>query len=223
MTATDEFPSTGIACYRGALDDEQMSLLATVFPYGETSRTPVPWGGAVLALASGDAPLMHLARAHLPGKGIVRPVRAVLFDKGEDENRRRGWHQDHAMVVMKRADLPGIERWDRAIHELSTPLLEAMVSVRCHLDGCVREEEMLRVVPGSHMLGRIAAADARELAAVLGSTALDAAPGDVYVLAKAIVHSSHAADHWHRRVLQVDYANVALPDGLQWQGIRAIR
>ncbi len=54
----------------------------------------------------------------------------------------------------------------------------------------------------------------------LGSKPCLAAAGDVWAYATPILHASAPSmSNRHRRVLQLDYAAVDLPGGLDWYGV----
>lgn len=99
-------------------------------------------------------------------------------------------------------------------------LIEAMRTMRIHLDPVPQDNAPLLIAPGSHRLGRIPES---ELAAVVercGTACCLADTGDVWLYATPIVHASAASSGaGRRRVLQVDFAGEALPPGLEWLGV----
>jgi hypothetical protein len=147
-----------------------------------------------------------------------------MFDKTTGSNWSVPWHQDRTIAVRKRCDVPGFGPWSvkaGAIHvEPPFEIIAGMVTVRAHLDNCDGENAPLLIAPGSHRLGRVAAADAAHAAAKLNPVACLAHAGDLWLYATAILHASdRALAPRHRRVLQVDYAAVDLPGGLEWLGM----
>ena len=95
-----------------------------------------------------------------------------------------------------------------------------MVTLRVHLDATDRSNAPLRIVPGSHKLGRLPEAEIERAVATLGERLCLAERGDVWLYATTIVHASSAADlPRRRRVLQVDYSADALPGPLAWRGM----
>lgn len=78
----------------------------------------------------------------------------------------------------------------------------------------------LRIVPGSHRLGRLSEAEVQGVVATSGERPCLAERGDVWLYATPIVHASLAADPpRRRRVLQVDYSADAAPHPLAWHGL----
>ena len=154
----------------------------------------------------------------------ARPVRAVLFDKTPATNWALGWHQDRTIAVSKRHDVPGYGPWSvkAGIAHVEPPfdIIEVMVTLRIHLDDVPDDNAPLLIAPGSHGFGRIAEAVLIDVVARCGTAVCTARRGDVWAYSTPIVHASSASvGHAHRRVLQVDYAAVALPAPLEWLGI----
>jgi hypothetical protein len=154
----------------------------------------------------------------------ARAVRAVLFDKTATRNWALGWHQDRTIVVEQRADVDGFGPWSvkAGLIQVEPPfaILERMVTIRVHLDPVDATNAPLRIVPGSHRLGRLPEASIKHVVEDRGERLCLANRGDVWLYATPIVHGSRAADPpRRRRVLQVDYAAVDLPEPLRWHGL----
>jgi ectoine hydroxylase-related dioxygenase (phytanoyl-CoA dioxygenase family) len=98
--------------------------------------------------------------------------------------------------------------------------MASMVTLRVHLDDCDDDNAPLLIAPGSHLLGRVLADAAADVARNIGPVACRAKAGDVWLYATPILHASERARApRRRRVLQVDYAATKLPDGLEWLGV----
>jgi hypothetical protein len=159
----------------------------------------------------------------ITGKKLA-PVRAILFDKSHDNNWSLGWHQDRTIVVKKRIETPGFGPWTikAGLQHVAPPfaILEHMVTVRIHLDDVPESNAPLLVALGSHRKGLVVEqgiADVVSRAAVFACTA---ARGDIWIYSTPILHASERARSTGlRRVLQVDYSDKALPNGLEWLGV----
>lgn len=154
----------------------------------------------------------------------ARPVRAILFDKTAERNWALGWHQDRTIVVKERVDADGFGPWTvkSGLIQVEPPfkILKRMVTLRVHLDAVDRSNAPLRVVPGSHRLGRLPEAEIKRVVATFGERLCLAERGDIWLYATPIVHASLAADPpRRRRVLQVDYSADAAPGPLAWRGV----
>jgi ectoine hydroxylase-related dioxygenase (phytanoyl-CoA dioxygenase family) len=149
------------------------------------------------------------------------PVRGILFDKVPGANWKVPWHQDLTIAVAERHEVDGFGPWSMkaGVLHVQPPacVLEKMLTVRIHLDACGRENGALRVVAGSHRLGRLP----EEMAARLGTEGpvhdCEAGAGDALLMRPLLLHASSASENpLHRRVIHVDYAAAELPDGLRW-------
>ena len=149
------------------------------------------------------------------------PVRAILFDKTPGANWLVPWHQDLTICVRAKLDLPGYGPWTRkaGVWHVQPPVavLEGMLSVRLHLDHCGASNGALRVLPGTHKLGRLSGWQIAEQQRLVTAVRCDADAGDALLMRPLLVHaSSPAAEAGHRRVVHIDYACSRLEGGLEW-------
>ena len=161
--------------------------------------------------------------AGLLGPG-ARPVRAVLFDKTQAMNWLVAWHQDRTIAVRDRRDTTDFGPWsvkDGIVH-VAPPIsvLDQMVTLRVHLDACTDDNAPLIVALGSHRLGKVAADEVEAMANQHPIHACHADAGDIWAYATPILHSSaKSVSDRRRRVLQLDYSALELPNGLEWLGV----
>ena len=172
----------------------------------------------VHALAVSD-PIQFLLRPHLPAKPF--PVRAIYFDKSPDANWLVAWHQDQTIAVQERHDLPGFGPWSvkNGIVHVQPPveLLEQMVTIRIHLDDADKSNGALRVLPGTHCLGRLDSATISRLQTERSEVTCCAAAGDALLMRPLLLHASgRSVSSRHRRVLHIEYSSSELPGGLAW-------
>lgn len=154
----------------------------------------------------------------------ARPVRAVMFDKTPAANWIVAWHQDRTIAVRERLEVDHFGPWSRKddVLHVAPPfeVLARMVTLRVHLDRVDEANAPLRVALGSHAFGRVPADQAEALASSVPQAVCLAEVGDIWAYRTPILHASdRALAPGHRRVLQVDYADFDLPDGLVWQGV----
>jgi hypothetical protein len=212
------FREDGALLLGGIFNTEQVDELRGLASNGPGARLSYPELPTLIAPATAAADEL----LGLP----ARPVRAVLFDKTADANWAVAWHQDRVIAVKERREVEGFGLWSRkggAIH-VTPPLdvLEQMVTLRIHLDPCGADNAPLRVALGSHRLGRVPADRTAAIAAGHRQCDCLAQTGDVWAYATLILHTSaRAAAPSRRRVLQVDYAALDLPGGLEWAGVEA--
>ena len=99
-------------------------------------------------------------------------------------------------------------------------VLEGMATLRLHLDDCGEDNAPLMVALGSQRLGRVPANRMIDAVQALPVITCLAAAGDVWAYSTPIVHASERSRFGaRRRVLQVDYAAMDLPGGLEWRGL----
>lgn len=161
------------------------------------------------------------------GRDLVA-VRATLFDKTPESNWRVQWHQDRAIAVKERLDVPGYGPWSTksgSLHvEPPAEVLAQMLAVRVYLDACGTDNGPLRVIPGSHHGGKL---DADEIAAAVDETPvveLYVPQGAMLLMRPLLVHSSSTArTPAHRRVLHIEFAPPESISPLQWQTAVALR
>jgi ectoine hydroxylase-related dioxygenase (phytanoyl-CoA dioxygenase family) len=148
-------------------------------------------------------------------------VRAILFDKTPDANWKVIWHQDLTIAVKERRPTPGFAPWtekDGVPHvQPTTDILENMLAVRVHLDDCGLENGPVRVIPGSHLSGRLSgeAIDEWKTRGPMIDCLVDR--GGILAFRPLTLHaSSPATTPAHRRVVHLEFAADPLPGGLSW-------
>ena len=154
-------------------------------------------------------------------EGRYFPVRSIIFDKTPDANWLVPWHQDMSIAVANKREVQGYGPWSikDGVPHVQPPLdvLDAMVTLRFHLDGCDESNGTLRVIPGSHRLGRMGAGDIAKARREIGEVAVSVRAGDVLMMRPLLLHaSSEARVAGHRRVIHLEYASSPLPCGLEW-------
>ena len=92
-----------------------------------------------------------------------------------------------------------------------------MLSVRIHLDDCPATNGALRVIPGSHLEGKLDESIIVDKVQEREAVTCEISAGGALVMRPLLLHSSSASETpQHRRVVHLDYANVSLPEGLGW-------
>jgi ectoine hydroxylase-related dioxygenase (phytanoyl-CoA dioxygenase family) len=153
--------------------------------------------------------LMELAREVLGPDAF--PFRATLFDKSPAANWLVVWHQDTALPLRQRIDLPGWGPWsvkdgiDYA-HAPSTALTQVL-ALRVSCDDSTAENGPLRVLPGTHMLGVLNDDTLHDLSTRFGPVDCVVPKGGVVAMRPLVVHaSSKSQNEMPRRVLHIEYA-----------------
>jgi ectoine hydroxylase-related dioxygenase (phytanoyl-CoA dioxygenase family) len=148
-------------------------------------------------------------------------VRGLLFDKTMAANWSVPWHQDLTIAVRTRVDSPGFGPWNVkvGIPHVRPPVevLQAMLTVRLHLDDCQAGQGPLRVLPGSHSGGKLGAEATRDWLERQSAVSCLVGKGGVVLMRPLLLHASSAAtDPSRRRVIHLEYATRPLPGGVAW-------
>jgi ectoine hydroxylase-related dioxygenase (phytanoyl-CoA dioxygenase family) len=146
------------------------------------------------------------------------PFKATLFDKSPDANWLVTWHQDISLPVESRSDIAGWGPWSMkgGQHYAHAPahVLEQVVALRVHLDDSVADNGPLRVLPNTHVSGRLTDDRITELAATIAPVDCLVPAGGIVVMRPLIVHaSSKSRNDAPRRVLHIEYAPTLELDG----------
>ena len=220
----DELATRGATRVRDALSEDQVAAIEAALSEVQTDTAGVRLAGneALRDLLGPDSVPARLA-SDAAGQPAF-PVRAVLFDKGSENNWGLGWHQDRTVVVKARHEVEGFGPWSTkaGLQHVAPPfdVLEAMTTMRIHLDPVDEDNAPLLILPGSHRMGRLSEADVKVIADQTPAGVCLAERGDVWVYATPVVHASKPATRpSRRRVLQVDFAHAPLPGGLEWLGV----
>lgn len=148
-------------------------------------------------------------------------VRSVLFNKTDKINWQVAWHQDLSIAVRERVDAAGLGPWNMkdGVWHVQPPqaILERMLTVRVHLDDADESNGALRVVPGSHRLGRLPATEAATVAQRLGQRLCTVNAGDLLLFHPLLLHCSRKATCTRpRRIIHLEYCGAELPEPLAW-------
>lgn len=168
----------------------------------------------ISALASSP----HLLN-HLP-EGFA-PVRCILFDKTPENNWPVAWHQDLTIAVQKKHPAPGYHNWSSkagVTHvQPPTELLERMITARIHLDDTPAENGALKVIPGTHLSGKLENDTIPAHTTGQPHTCACEA-GDLLLMKPLILHASdRSTQPAHRRIIHIEYADrTLLHPNLEW-------
>jgi phytanoyl-CoA dioxygenase PhyH len=148
-------------------------------------------------------------------------VRALFFDKTPDANWKVVWHQDLTVAAERRVDAPGYGPWtDKGgVPHVQPPseVLEHMLALRVHLDACGEDNGPVRVIGGTHRLGRLSPEVIDQLRMQRQESVCLAAEGAIMAFRPLLLHASSPAAHpRHRRVIHIEYAARPLPAPLRW-------
>jgi ectoine hydroxylase-related dioxygenase (phytanoyl-CoA dioxygenase family) len=151
------------------------------------------------------------------------PYKATLFDKSPARNWLVAWHQDTALPLCERREIPEWGPWSTkagVTYALApASALAQVVALRLHLDDSRPENGPLRVLPGTHALGLLTESDIARLTTEVSAVDCTVPAGGVVAMRPLIVHASSKAEGDRpRRVLHIEYSrSLDLGDGRKLQ------
>jgi hypothetical protein len=184
-------------------------------------------GGARNVLDKSDL-LRDLARTGPPARLAAavlgeqaQPTKLTVFDKSPQANWKVPWHQDLTIAVAARAEIPGFGPWstkEGVVHvQPPVEVLQQVLAIRLHLDDTPASNGALRVLPGSHRLGRLNDAQVDALRRDGAAVVCPVAAGGAMLMSPLLLHASSAAVvPARRRVLHFEYSAAPLPGNLAW-------
>jgi hypothetical protein len=216
------FETHGFAIVPDVVPELQCETIATAICVdlnsgASSSRT---WLSRLWCQQLADSLRSHTAFGEMGIRPLVA-IQCTLFDKSPLNNWLVSLHQDLSIPVMERVPDPALSGWSMKDGTLfvqpPTSVLQSLVALRVHLDDCGSETGALRVVPGSHMFGRLDTRRASGLRDERGEVIASVSRGGVLVMRPLLLHaSSKATIPSSRRVLHFVFGPRTLPSGLQW-------
>ncbi|MBM3759524.1 MAG: phytanoyl-CoA dioxygenase family protein [Acidobacteria bacterium] len=144
-------------------------------------------------------------------------VRAIFFNKIEKANWHVPFHQDISVPVKARKDVAGFSAYStkEGVLHANAPaeVLERMIILRLHLDAATVSNGAMKLIPGSHLNGRLSDPVEGHHQPVQPETMA----GEILRLRPLLFHASaHSKSDTPRRVVHIEYAAHDLPGGLEW-------
>jgi ectoine hydroxylase-related dioxygenase (phytanoyl-CoA dioxygenase family) len=226
----EEFQPNGFAILPGVFEQQEVARLIDSTSKIDSGISVRSRGGVyalrnLLSLSAEINDLAHSAKMlriveEFLGKRAF-PTGATLFDKNAAANWLVPWHQDLTICVVSQKDVTGYGPWTEkgGVCHVQPPaaVLEGMLSARIHLDDCDESNGPLRVLPGTHSLGRLTASQIPEQRSIVGPVSCVVGKGGVMLMRPLLLHASFAATRaGHRRVIHINYASSELDGGLAW-------
>ena len=223
MTTLPDGSDVGFRIVNGTLDPAETSDLLRTLEASPLTRSRagarhVMKQPAISDVAK-DPRLLAIASGFLGPSAV--PFRATLFDKSSARNWLVPWHQDTALPLQERRDVPGWGPWSikagiTYAHAPATAL-SRVVALRLHFDDSREDNGPLRVLPGTHALGVLSEADIERLVREIPPVDCLVPSGGIVAMRPLILHASSKAETDHpRRVLHIEYVDsLEIDDGLR--------
>jgi ectoine hydroxylase-related dioxygenase (phytanoyl-CoA dioxygenase family) len=214
MTTRPDRSDLGFRIVCDALDPAETSHLLRTLEASPLARSRAGarhlMKHAAVSDVANDPRLLAIASEFL-GPCTV-PYRATLFEKSSARNWLVSWHQDTALPLQERRDVPGWGPWTLKsgityAHAPATAL-SRVVALRLHLDDSREDNGPLRVLPGTHAIGVLSEADTERLVREISPVDCLVPSGGVVAMRPLILHASSKAEADHpRRVLHIEYVD----------------
>lgn len=139
-----------------------------------------------------DPRMLGLAQSVLGHNAF--PFRATLFEKSSEANWLITWHQDTALPLREKHEIPGWGPWSvkEGVTYAHAPAaaLEQVIALRLHLDDSTDQNGPLRVIPGTHSNGVLHDYEVESIVAKSEPVTCAVAKGGVIVMRPLIIHAS---------------------------------
>jgi ectoine hydroxylase-related dioxygenase (phytanoyl-CoA dioxygenase family) len=212
-TERNKVEEQGFAILPGVISHEFLDQASCAIsqPAAHRSRAGVRHAmhlDAVTSIASCST-LMALA-CDVLGRGAF-PFRATIFDKSPNVNWLVVWHQDTALPLRRRLDMPGWGPWstkEEIIYaHAPAEVLSQVLALRIHLDDSTADNGPLRVLPGTHLFGVLNDEQIHQFSEQVSPIECPVPRGGVLAMRPLLVHaSSKSRSEVPRRVLHIEYA-----------------
>jgi ectoine hydroxylase-related dioxygenase (phytanoyl-CoA dioxygenase family) len=203
----------GYAIVPNVFTPEEVQSLALTL---ESSNLPRSRAGirhllsnTAIAQVANDSRLLGIAQSILGDDAF--PFKATLFDKSPDTNWLITWHQDTALPLCEKQEIPGWGPWSTKegityAHAPATAL-EKIVALRLHLDDSTNENGPLRIVPSTHRRGVLNDEEVEAIVSNATPLACLVPKGGIIAVRPLTIHaSSKSQSDISRRVIHIEYA-----------------
>jgi hypothetical protein len=213
----------GVAVFRAVLSEPECRAIDQ-----ELSRTPMEGAGSRNLL---ESHWCSVIATRLQGSESLAPilsgcvaVQCTFFDKTPAVNWLVPTHQDLSIPVAHQVEHPELKGWSHKEGDIYVQppavVLDSLVAIRLHLDDSTPENGPLRVVPGSHRLGRLSSTALSATRKERGEVECLVTRGGVVAMKPLLLHaSSKSLSSRPRRVLHFLYGPATLPYGLVWSRV----
>jgi len=207
----------GFAIVPACLDEATVESLSKEFNdsrYAERNLLSIP---SVKALAKSRA-VRDIMEIVLGPRCFA--MRGIFFNKTRSSNWKVVWHQDLTIAVRERRDCDGFGPWTvkAGVVHVQPPaeVMAGILAIRLHLDESGIDNGPLRVIPGSHLEGRLSAEQISRRKRD-DSVICTVPKGGALLMWPLLLHASSACEvPKPRRVIHLEFAASELPHGLDW-------
>lgn len=213
-----ELETVGRVWFRKTLDEDELARFDRACQLDRAPGVRLQACEELARCAGASSTVARLADSLQPG---ARPVRYVAFNKSPDANWQVPWHQDRVIAVRERHPVGGFDNWTQKAGtwhvEPPADYLRDMIFARIHLDDTNERNGCLELALRTHLLGRISADVATDIAQDATVEPCRARRGDILFVKALTLHSSKRSQIVRpRRTLRIDFCARDLPSPLAW-------
>jgi len=145
--------------------------------------------------------------------------KSIYFNKTEHSNWFVSYHQDLSISVQNKIETKGYTQWTEKKGQLGvippTSILNNILTIRIHLDDMTKDNGPVRVIPQSHLSGKINFDHNKHL--LSKEIICEAKSGDIMLMKPMILHASNKSKNLKpRRVLHLEFSSLNLNEPLGW-------
>ncbi len=144
--------------------------------------------------------------------------KSIYFDKPPQSNWFVAYHQDLTLNCKEKIEADGFKNWTNknGFYAVQPPVeyLQNTITVRIHLDDTNENNGALWVKPKSHLNGVIRL---ENLENTNGDSICNVNKGSCMLMKPLLFHASkRSTNNKQRRVIHLEFNNMQLPNGLEW-------
>ena len=219
LTADASLEEDGFTCVPLAIPEVLCARIRESVAFSDVAGSRLLLREPLVSQAVQHLRISSPVAALLPANAVA--VQCSLFSKSAASNWLVPPHQDLSIPVAEHVPASELGSWSEKEGLLfvqpPAELLSQLVAVRIQLDSPSPHSGELRVAPGTHRLGRIAAAHVTRVAPISAMHACVVPRAGALIMRPLLVHASRkAAVGTVRRVLHLLFGPPLLSNGLWW-------
>jgi hypothetical protein len=204
-------------------------LKQRLFSISETSKVRTRSTHGLRNLTALD-PLFRALMMSTTIQALIKPclgqspflVQSLFLDKPSDANWSAPWHQDLTIPVREQKFISRFQNWRQKNEtwfvQPPSEILEQMLIVRLHLDDTNKENGALKVIRGSHKMGKVSGRPLKQVQEG-EEVVCQISAGGILLFRPLLLHASlKSTVSIGRKVIHLQFSSKPLPDPLQYLG-----
>ncbi|RYD53515.1 MAG: phytanoyl-CoA dioxygenase [Sphingobacteriales bacterium] len=228
-TCRPHLSETGFAVVENLYSDAEIEVILAVIDGADATKATFRKAADLFAIRQflkelpEAVPLLFNARLRTLLQDVLGSrffvVKSIYFDKPPASNWYVPYHQDLTISVDAKATIDGFSTWTVKQNQFAVQppvsILEAITTVRIHLDDTDENNGALSVIPHSHLAGIRRPETLNQNRETEALCAVR--KGGIMLMKPLTLHrSGRTTNNARRRVVHIELSHVELPDGLHW-------